>query len=182
MYKVTIILAGSVWRRTIAHGSYPRYRCRVRSWTPPVRPRRQVSAIPRRSTGASMAVAITSKTRAGVVRWPRTPESSSPSILMVRIQPAAWSLSKPRGKDDDDISPWPRVPCIRVVHPVLVDLDRFSPGTLRLWQKRRRNISNESRSRVHSWRLQFSAITTNTRLPSVSNWRKRGKELEMYLT
>lgn len=86
--------ADSGWGRTIARVTYQRYRSRVLCWVRPALRHRLRFVIPRRGIEASTAVAITSKIQAGVVRWPRTPEFSSPNISTVRILPTVWPSTK----------------------------------------------------------------------------------------
>lgn len=74
----------------IALVTYQRCRFRGHRWTQLVRRCDTRFAISRPSTEASTVLATTSKIQAGVVRWPRTPEFSSPNILMVRIFPTMW--------------------------------------------------------------------------------------------
>lgn len=83
----------------IALVTYQRCRFRGLRWTRLVQRCDTRLAISRPSTEASTVLATTSKIQAGVVRWPRTPEFSSPNILMVRIFLTMWlSIEKEKKK------------------------------------------------------------------------------------
>lgn len=85
----------------IALVTYQRCRFRGLRWTRLVRRCDTRLAISRPSTEASTVLATTSKIQAGVVRWPRTPEFSSPNILMVRIFLTMWlSIEKEKKKKE----------------------------------------------------------------------------------